>query len=89
MFVLADDLPFDQRLRGMRPDKIGKVCTSWAGLRPSSSSVGGADRGVLFFVVDAIDIGFDQVVENAGLQRVIRVICLGRIFPPCSLWLAL
>ena len=57
----------------MRPDKIGKVCTSWAGLRPSSSYVGGADRGVLFFVVDAVDIGFDQVVENPGLQRVVRV----------------
>ena len=58
----------------MRPDKIGKVCTSWAGLCPSSSSsVGGADRGVLFFVVDAVDIGLDQVVENPGLRRVVRV----------------
>ena len=61
--------------------RFAEVCTSWAGLRPSSSSVGGADRGVLSVVVDAVDIGFDQVVENPGLQRVVRVMPWQNISP--------
>ena len=47
----------------------------------NTSSVGGADCGVLCFVVDAVDISFDQVVQNPGLQRVVRVMPWQNISP--------